>query len=43
MTRKMVIWSAYLTTGKTKREGRIVARKYAVRSPKIEEIGTLRG
>ncbi|MEA2074204.1 MAG: signal recognition particle subunit SRP19/SEC65 family protein [Euryarchaeota archaeon] len=41
MTRKIVIWPAYLTAGKTKREGRIVARKYAVKSPKVEEIGTV--
>ncbi len=36
--KKMVIWPAYLTAGKTKREGRLIARKYAVKSPKIEEI-----
>jgi signal recognition particle subunit SRP19 len=39
--KKAVIWPAYLTAGKTKSEGRIVARKYAVKSPKVEEIGTV--
>ena len=39
--KKAVIWPAYVTAGKTKSEGRIVARKYAVKSPKIEEIGTV--
>ncbi|MGC9444857.1 MAG: signal recognition particle subunit SRP19/SEC65 family protein [Candidatus Methanospirareceae archaeon] len=36
--KKMVIWPAYLAAGKTKREGRIIARKYAIKSPKVEEI-----
>jgi len=35
---KIVIWPAYLTAGKTKGEGRIVSRRNAVKSPKIEEI-----
>ncbi len=35
---KKVIWPAYLTAGKTKGEGRIVSRKNAVKSPKVEEI-----
>jgi signal recognition particle subunit SRP19 len=35
---KMVIWPAYLAAGKTKREGRLVARKHAVKTPKVEEI-----
>ena len=34
----MVIWPVYLAAGKTKSEGRIVARKHAVKSPKVEEI-----
>ena len=37
----MVIWPAYLAAGKSKREGRLVARKHAVKSPKVEEIGTV--
>ena len=37
----MVIWPAYLAAGKTKSEGRLVARKHAVKSPKVEEIGTV--
>ncbi|MHC1611040.1 MAG: signal recognition particle protein Srp19 [Candidatus Methanospirareceae archaeon] len=41
MVKKMVIWPAYLTAGKTRSEGRIVARRYAVKSPKVEEIGTV--
>jgi len=41
MAKKIVIWPAYLTAGKTKSEGRIVARKYALKSPKAEEIGTV--
>lgn len=39
--KKMVIWPAYLAAGKSKREGRVVARKLAVKSPKVEEIGTV--
>ncbi len=35
---KIVIWPAYLMAGKTKGEGRIVSRRNAVKSPKIEEI-----
>jgi len=35
---KTVIWPAYLTAGKTRREGRIVSRKNAVKLPKVEEI-----
>jgi signal recognition particle subunit SRP19 len=35
---KKVIWPAYLEAGKTKGEGRIVSRKNAVKSPKVEEI-----
>ena len=38
MKEKIVIWPAYLTAGKTKGAGRIVSRKNAVKSPKIEEI-----
>jgi signal recognition particle subunit SRP19 len=38
MIEKIVIWPAYLTAGKTKGEGRIVSRKNAVKSPKVEEI-----
>jgi signal recognition particle subunit SRP19 len=38
MAQKTVIWPAYLTAGKTKREGRKVSRKNAVKSPKVEEI-----
>jgi signal recognition particle subunit SRP19 len=38
MTKKLVIWPAYLTMGKTKGEGRIVSRRNAVKSPKVEEI-----
>ena len=41
MAKKIIIWPAYLTVGKAKSEGRIVARKYAVKSPKVEEIGTV--
>ncbi|MFZ2070508.1 MAG: signal recognition particle subunit SRP19/SEC65 family protein [Halobacteriota archaeon] len=36
--KKMVIWSAYLTAGRTKSEGRIVPRRTAVKSPRVEEI-----
>jgi len=36
--KQIVIWPAYLTAGKTKREGRIISRRNAVKSPKIEEI-----
>ena len=39
--KKMVIWPAYLAAGKSKREGRLVARKHAVKSPKVEEIGSV--
>jgi signal recognition particle subunit SRP19 len=39
--KKMVIWPAYLAAGKSKSEGRLVARKHAVKSPKVEEIGTV--
>jgi signal recognition particle subunit SRP19 len=35
---KKVIWPVYLEAGKTKGEGRIVSRKNAVKSPKVEEI-----
>ena len=38
MMKQIVIWPAYLTAGKTKGAGRIVSRKNAVKSPKIEEI-----
>ena len=38
LMKKMVIWPAYLAAGKTKRDGRIIARKYAIKSPKVEEI-----
>lgn len=38
MAEKIVIWPVHLAAGKTKSEGRIVARKYAVKSPKVEEI-----
>lgn len=37
--KKIAIWPAYLAAGKTKSEGRLVARKHAVKSPKVEEIG----
>lgn len=36
--KRIVIWPAYLTAGKTKSDGRIIARKYAVKTPKVEEI-----
>ncbi|MBA7532766.1 hypothetical protein ES705_24996 [subsurface metagenome] len=36
--KKMVIWPAYLTVGKTRGGGRIVSRRNAVKSPKVEEI-----
>ncbi len=36
--KKIVIWPAYLTAGQTKREGRIISRRNAVKSPKVEEI-----
>ncbi len=36
--KKMIIWPAYLTAGRTEREGRIVTRKNAVKSPRVEEI-----
>jgi signal recognition particle subunit SRP19 len=39
--KKIVIWPAYLTAGRTKREGRMVSRRNAVKSPKVEEIGTV--
>ncbi|RJS74200.1 signal recognition particle protein Srp19 [Methanophagales archaeon] len=35
---KIVIWPAYLTAGRTRGEGRIISRRNAVKSPKIEEI-----
>ena len=38
MAEKIVIWPVHLAAGKTKSEGRIVARRYAVKSPKVEEI-----
>ena len=38
---KIIIWPAYVTAGKTRREGRTVLRKNAVKSPKIEEIETV--
>jgi len=38
MAKRIVIWPAYLAAGKTKREGRIVSIRYAVKAPKIEEI-----
>jgi signal recognition particle subunit SRP19 len=38
MMEKIVIWPVYLDANKTKREGRIMARKKAVKSPKIVEI-----
>lgn len=36
--KKMIIWPAYLTVGRTEREGRTVTRKNAVKSPRVEEI-----
>ncbi len=36
--KKMVIWPAYLTAGRTEGEGRIVPRREAVKSPRVEEI-----
>ena len=38
MAEKIVIWPAYLAAGKTRSEGRIISRKDAVKSPKVEEI-----
>ncbi|MDI6810285.1 MAG: signal recognition particle protein Srp19 [archaeon] len=38
MAEKIVIWPAYLAAGKTRSEGRIVPRRDAVKSPKVEEI-----
>lgn len=38
ITEKMVIWPAYLAAGRTRREGRIVPLRYAVKAPKLEEI-----
>jgi len=38
MMEKIVIWPVYLEAGKTKREGRIISRRNAVKSPKVEEI-----
>ncbi len=38
MAEKIVIWPAYLAAGKTRNEGRIISRKDAVKSPKVEEI-----
>jgi signal recognition particle subunit SRP19 len=38
MVEKIVIWPAYLAAGRTRKEGRKVARKNAVKSPKVEEI-----
>ncbi|NAT10568.1 signal recognition particle protein Srp19 [ANME-1 cluster archaeon AG-394-G06] len=38
MTEKIVIWPAYLAAGRTRKEGRKVSRKNAVKSPKVEEI-----
>lgn len=35
---RIVIWPVYLEAGKTKGEGRIISRKNAVKSPKVEEI-----
>ncbi|HDS45006.1 MAG TPA: signal recognition particle protein Srp19 [Methanomicrobia archaeon] len=39
--KKMVIWPVNLAAGRTKREGRIVARRYAIKSPKVEEISSV--
>ncbi|MEA1998461.1 MAG: signal recognition particle subunit SRP19/SEC65 family protein [Euryarchaeota archaeon] len=38
MTKKMVIWPAYLAAGRTRKDGRKVSRRNAVKSPKVEEI-----
>jgi signal recognition particle subunit SRP19 len=38
MVEKIVIWPAYLAVGRTRKEGRKVSRKNAVKSPKVEEI-----
>jgi len=35
---KTVIWPVYLEVGKAKGEGRIISRRNAVKSPKVEEI-----
>ncbi|KAF5436851.1 MAG: hypothetical protein KAT65_05845 [Methanophagales archaeon] len=36
--KKMVIWPVNLTAGRTGGEGRIVPRRTAVKSPRVEEI-----
>ena len=36
--KQTVIWPVYLEVGKTKGEGRIISRRNAVKSPKVEEI-----
>ena len=36
--KKMVIWPANLTAGRTGGEGRTVSRRNAVKSPRVEEI-----
>lgn len=41
MLEKMVIWPAYLAAGRTRKEGRRVSRRNAVKSPKVEEIETV--
>ncbi len=38
MMEKTVIWPVYLEVRKTKGEGRIISRRNAVKSPKLEEI-----
>lgn len=38
MMKQTVIWPVYLEAGKTKGKGRIISRRNAVKSPKVEEI-----
>ncbi|NYB52173.1 MAG: signal recognition particle protein Srp19 [Methanobacteriaceae archaeon] len=35
---RIIVWPAYLDSKKTKSEGRKIAKKYAVESPRIREI-----
>jgi signal recognition particle subunit SRP19 len=35
---KILLWSIYFDANKTRREGRRVPKKYAVASPKVEEL-----
>jgi signal recognition particle subunit SRP19 len=38
MEERMVIWPANMDVKKSRREGRIIPKRFAVRSPKIEEM-----